>query len=275
MFTLMYYFLLTTYLFIGLWFYEDLKFLKISTPDCHFAFSEIKSEINESICCSSDGNLYEATENICFYSNNHVCDTLKSPLAIILPFAILIIPSLLYIQVRSKEYGLIIGKMAVLLIFLIAYRTLVLYHVLNFIQDVIQKYFQFSTPQDEGSCWFAKYRKHGDCGTEFDFSDHVVLFMVQYIFVAWVFIKILRSLEKEFKNDQIFSKSILFYGSYIIASLCVLLPSACMFGTVTYFHTFYENITALWIVIAFVELPFRHFEIDSLISGRDSKIKEV
>ena len=60
---------------------------------------------------------------------------------------------------------------------LFIFRLVVMYWGLGY----AQKYFFSIKEENEGLCWYAKYRRKRDCVDNFDFSDHIVFFVAQVI----------------------------------------------------------------------------------------------
>ena len=60
---------------------------------------------------------------------------------------------------------------------LFVYRLVVLYWGF----DYVQSHFNAKEKEDQGRCWYAKFRRKGDCVDHFDFSDHIVFYIVQVL----------------------------------------------------------------------------------------------
>ncbi|CAM9959788.1 unnamed protein product, partial [Sphacelaria rigidula] len=54
-------------------------------------------------------------------------------------------------------------------------RSFGLYMAMNVVQDKILQ------PRESSMCWYASLRRSGTCSERFDFADHVVLAVCQYL----------------------------------------------------------------------------------------------
>lgn len=128
----------------------------------------------------------------------------------------------------------------VLYCFIFVFRTACLYMLGDKIQKMLQKVAYSS------SCWYIDLVKGNRCHDHFDFSDHIVLYMLHYMLpaaleLAYVFIRI--SVEK---NSSI--AGIIKYFMTIFASIAICLASLrSILFTTMFFHTPMENFVG-WLV---------------------------
>jgi hypothetical protein len=63
-------------------------------------------------------------------------------------------------------------------VFIFAVRTILLYKALGWLQAMVQ-------PAPGSGCWYAQYTKGNTCASDnFDFSDHIVLYVANYLVPA-------------------------------------------------------------------------------------------
>ena len=93
------------------------------------------------------------------------------------------------------------------------------------------------------------------CKDSFDYSDHIVLYIVQYIFIAVIeltYITVRRSMmQTPFSNWA-------FFGDFISASTAFTIIYYSLRGvlfTSMYFHSVTENLAAVVIVVLFAAAP--------------------
>lgn len=107
--------------------------------------------------------------------------------------------------------------------------------------------------------FFPRYR----CQLAFDFSDHIVLFAVQYIFPSFLEIVHISSTHG-FLSDtpEISAKSsygiarTLYWIPFIVALGLILVCLRCMIFTMLFFHTPKENLVAVMVVAIFPYIFF-------------------
>ena len=157
-------------------------------------------------------------------------------------------------------------KRLLVYMYLFVFRLAVLYFFLNSLQSY---YLEPLDSQSSQSCWYSKLRK---CTTKFDFSDHIVLFLVNFLFPVTI------------ESSWIIHEALPKFGGSVkwircvptlICSLvlCVFCFRSMMF-TALYFHTPAESIAALLVVLIACFFPMYFFLekisiplIESSISG--------
>eukprot|EP01084_Bolivina_argentea_P182158 314530_1 len=97
--------------------------------------------------------------------------------------------------------------------------------------------------RDIQACWYAEYTSSGTCRLEFDFSDHVVLFLGQYVSIQTF---------ETFAAMREKCKRWLTVLVTIMVSICAL---GGMFDTIAFFHSRQESIAAFILVSVTVYLP--------------------
>ena len=122
-----------------------------------------------------------------------------------------------------------------------AYRTLVLY--IGF--DVIEAWI-FSTPEQ---CFYKSLRRNNDCIRDFDFSDHIVLFLTHFVLVPWIEMSAVRAEGVHRSKRHHF-----WLNLWYLALLCI--TTYFMFYTALSFHYFGENLVAWGVVLVCVFYPW-------------------
>ena len=102
------------------------------------------------------------------------------------------------------------------------------------------------TVEANENCWYS-HLMEGVCKDGFDFSDHIVLYSVQYIYIS--------TIELAYIYEQ--PRRMKYVLSVVCATLIMLFSLRSIFFTALLFHTIVENIVALLVVITFVSLPLK------------------
>jgi hypothetical protein len=99
------------------------------------------------------------------------------------------------------------------------------------------------------------------CYNEFDYSDHIVLFVVQYVFISAI--EIAYVLERRSRTRQPLTIASLLGSAdaltVIPAAALILLSLRGALFTSMFFHTVAENLTALAVIIVFAFVPLLYF----------------
>ncbi|CAM9186695.1 unnamed protein product, partial [Discosporangium mesarthrocarpum] len=127
-------------------------------------------------------------------------------------------------------------------------RTFVLYQGLNMIEGFLQG-------DESKDCWYAQRRRSGRCSEKFDFSDHVVLAIVQYLSIqAFEMYAAERELSHRNGNTTLAgvlastaSKSVSVWLS--VVSLGLLYDTSC------FFHTPGETVFAMALSVIALWVP--------------------
>ena len=128
------------------------------------------------------------------------------------------------------------------------FRTVVLYMLADFVQFEVQ-----SRPDED--CWYAKYVSSHSCiGEVFDFSDHIVFFIANYLIpvateLAFIGAKIYTSRLSVMINLLRFSLPI------ISCIILAFLSYRVVYYTSAYFHSFSECLFGYVVVVATVGWP--------------------
>ena len=109
---------------------------------------------------------------------------------------------------------------------------------------------------------FHSYLNKFRCRENFDFSDHIVLFITHYFVpcsleISAILIKIRCQLPYQFSSQLfgILNNSI----PLLISFLLIFINIRLMLNTATYFHTVHENLFALLLTTVFIGLPLYLF----------------
>jgi hypothetical protein len=143
-------------------------------------------------------------------------------------------------------------KRAIAVLFFILIRTVFLYLLPLFIEDQVAR----SSAPNGSSCWCPDVVSTKKCELKFDYSDHVVLFVAQYIFPSILELLYLAFYDELSTVGYALSMApwLLRLTMLVPAAIIVLSLRAMMF-TMLFFHTPMENILALMICLIFPILP--------------------
>lgn len=140
----------------------------------------------------------------------------------------------------------------------------------GFIQNVINSALNTTDYVKEKyeSCWFKEYVSKRKCINDFDFSDHIVLLIVQYVFIMVLelaFIAHKLSLSNIHGSKWVYG---LYYISLAAVATILMLSFRGIFFTALFFHTPAENIVALILALMFSFAPIIYSRPIRLIISR-------
>jgi len=118
-------------------------------------------------------------------------------------------------------------------------RTFILYWASDSLEKMIQG-------PETSDCWYSSLRWGSKCKENFDTSDHIVLFMCQYLAVQIVEMYAIFQ-----ENQQSFSRWILSLVSAVVS----LISLHGIYGTTAYFHDIAESFTGYILSLVTVYLP--------------------
>lgn len=244
---------------------DGLKYSKVrasappvpSFSDCNNLLLELHNP-NSWLCCDETSHNYLW---ICSAANDEITRFFSSYWAWVLPLAPLLLTTCVdpivsrYLPSNFDRKSQSVNR-AILYAAIILVRSMLLYLVPLKISS-----FLFTSAEE--SCWAKGYVSRTKCQMGFDFSDHMVLFCVQYIFPATLEIyHIVSSHGLIFDNHSVPSRSAYgiarhLYWIPLTASLVIIGVSLrCMMFTMLFFHNAWENVFALMIVFVFPYLFF-------------------
>ena len=131
-------------------------------------------------------------------------------------------------------------------VFVFALRTFVLYKALGWLQAGLQ-------PRPGSDCWYASYTRGSVCGSDnFDFSDHIVLYVANYLVPA--------ALEAAYAYTSLLTAggSLPWLRYAPVAAASLLMATLTLRGvlfTCMFFHTPLESIVGLGVVSGAVLVP--------------------
>ena len=91
------------------------------------------------------------------------------------------------------------------------------------------------------------------CKDEFDFSDHIVLYTVQYIYIAAMEVSQLSSASQQ--RDR--PRRLKYLLPILVSVFIILLSLRAIFFTAMFFHTTSENLAALLVVLLLALVPMK------------------
>eukprot|EP01041_Mallomonas_annulata_P011909 gene11909-24945_t len=203
------------------------KYIKFSSESCESGYLDTFTN-NKFTCCDGSSN------RICSVSTdtvNRIMVTLWSWLIALIPFTMTLagekLRKCLDLNTSIKRLKLYVG------IFVFP----------KMIQNVFQ-------PPDSTNCWYANMTTKKRCRDRFDFSDHVVFYMIHYMLVA--------SLELSYVSERVGSQLSTWHYFFSIFSSFLIIASTMRFTffTTLYFHSPLENIVALIISLPVIFLFF-------------------
>mmetsp|Transcript_30503 Transcript_30503/g.29131 ORF Transcript_30503/g.29131 Transcript_30503/m.29131 type:complete len:302 (+) Transcript_30503:128-1033(+) len=216
----------------------------------------ILSVPNSELCC--DDSLYISSW-VCIASFDTFNKLFASFWALIIPLipiATTILTEYLYKKIIDQSSAPTLqhirahSNRLILYILIILYRMYVLYQGGEYVQTLLRENYGGS----DNSCWYFDLIKGTRCKNHFDFSDHIVLYLVQYIIpstleLTYIYIQ-------HYKNNKKIKDTILKYFVPILASLFVICVSTRgILLTCTFFHTGLESLTAVGIIFLFFLFP--------------------
>lgn len=193
---------------------------------------------DSAVCCEG----HRGDDWVCIAAYDDTTAAMSGVLAWILPLLPLLFAALSDLLFESDKLrpGVLRRGLAYMMLF--AYRTFLLHAGLGYLQELLQD------TEGDNNCWYKTIGKR--CKVEFDFSDHVVLFLVQYCVPV------------SFELSYCLSRRVssLFHRMVQLANTltCLLLLGFSfrgIFFTSTYFHTSAEILAGFTIVISFVYFP--------------------
>ncbi|EKU21300.1 hypothetical protein NGA_0353900, partial [Nannochloropsis gaditana CCMP526] len=257
------------------------KYVRVVQPGCHVAWADMNGDHSTVACCSlpsssttflsfllggddppSEGQ--DGWKNpLCAAATSPRTKHLTSGLALVLPFVTWFLNCLFSAvagwwgeggrtekgrgkdeegkEGRRRREAIWTGQRRRLGLYaaVIMFRTAVLLMLLNRVQAWVQA-------EEGDTCWYSALRHDGRCRERFDFADHGVLFISQYLAIqTFETVAILRE-----------ARSLLHLVT-CLASACLisLLSLVGFYDTVTYFHTRTESLMGVLISLVTVQLP--------------------
>lgn len=192
------------------------------------------------MCCDS---ALRHSDWVCVAAFDRFNKVLSSTWAYLIP----LLPWALSAAVDSGSTPAHARRLLVYMLVFVA-RTIILYKALGWVQTALQ-------PDSGSSCWYAVYTKHNTCLSDnFDFSDHVVLYVANYMVPA--------VLEAAYAYTSLVTLSMngtvqwLRYAPVIGASLIMtLLTFRGLLFTCMFFHSPLESAVGMGVVSLFILAP--------------------
>ena len=250
---------------IGLKVNDGKKYVRIvdTENNCHKAWVDIiKGDIDshDKHCCYRGSKESLNHSDLCVAAMDDITATLESLLALLLPLLPLLLTSLFYTTFQfldTKDQSLMTKLWSkrrnrmILYFLIILTRTGLLFKGLNALQDHVQG-------EEETTCWYAHMRKNKSCRENFDFADHLVLFICHYVTIPTVELLATVSETKLLSNFMTKEARPWKFGAYLsnLFSIAIIgLSLRSSFYTLSYFHSPLESIVGTALAITFVYLP--------------------
>ena len=219
------------------------KYLRARTADCESYMISVRLNDDHSICC-------DLKEKISFsFFSLSLCDAtlhwsnriLSSGYALFIPFLPFLSTLLIDMFFGKKPLNASLRdsykSRGLTYLIIILYRLYILYKIADYVQRAVQ--------EAEGTfCWYAHLVKHGKCKDNYDFSDHIVLYMVQYALPSLA--EICYALKLSWRR---------YLPTIMIAALLLITCLKGVFLTSSYFHTAEECYVAILVSVVLAYLP--------------------
>lgn len=225
---------------------EGKKWVRLRRPECQQAWADMTHPGPHVVgheaavaCCNHPLKASSWDAGICEAALTQSTRHLTSGLAFVLPLLTLVLNSLFSWSTHPPHVQKGQQRRLFLYIAVIAFRTLVLFKFLNFLQHTFQD-------EEHGECWYAEDRADRRCRNHFDFADHGVLFITQYMAV------------QTFESIAVLRE----YTSLLHLLVCMCSAGAMnivalmgLYHTVSFFHSRVESIVAVALAVLFVQVP--------------------
>lgn len=233
------------------------KYVRLLTPGhCSSLWGDIFAGPEASICCLLDDL---EPEGICRAASLNWTTTHLTRL-----WVALLVPILGFImntstqtpsRVLEPHWDVTLRHLRRFLLyaFIIVWRTFGLYKGLNWLQVQLS-----DAALTSSSCWYSSQTRSGLCKDSFDFSDHVVLFMAQYISI-----QMFETCAILHENRKRGARSF----SIIVTNLISFAALGGMTDTVAFYHTQRESVYGFIVAVAGVYVPLW-----IIISGRAASV---
>ncbi|GAB5031804.1 Hypothetical protein NocV09_00700670 [Nannochloropsis oceanica] len=242
------------------------KFVRVAREGCDLAWADMEGDHSTIACCShtpslpsspSLGNDERWDAALCAAATSAGTKRLTSSLAALLPFLTWGLNCLFFAATswwRRRRRGGREGweeeekagrvwmgqyRRLGLYAFVIMFRTGVLLMCLNRVQAWVQA-------EESDACWYSGLRHDGRCRERFDFADHGVLFLSQYLAI------------------QTFEVLAVLREATSLPHLLLCITTACLislislvgfYDTVSFFHTRLESVVGVVLSFLTVQLP--------------------
>ena len=131
---------------------------------------------------------------------------------------------------------------------LFAHRLVVLYWGLDYVQSRLQV-----NDMQESNCWYAKFRRKGDCIDHFDFSDHIVFYVAQLLIPCAI--EFGYAVHVAVANTKTRKMWLRILPTVLACLVLVYLSLRAILFTSIYFHTTRENVTGFLLVVGLAVWP--------------------
>lgn len=223
--------------------FSSRKFIRIQSSECASSWIDLSSQnASASICCDR----YNSLNQPCYLGMRllrPICGTLLGswglPLAaVVMNFA----HALAYKHENLRRSSL---NRSLIYLAIMLYRTAVLYVGLDTIEATIV--------WSPDKCFYKSFTRNGKCVRDFDFSDHIVLFLTHFVLISWIEINAVAVEGIHRSKRHRFCIYMWFLALLIIATYF-------LHYTALSFHYFGENMMAWLIFTIFVLWPWFKLE---------------
>lgn len=241
------------------------KYVRFSHRGCKRGALDIYLQSSD-VCCEIYSD--SVSNKICHVTYNSIDIILSS----IWAWAIALTP-LICTAIGESVSGILNLKLSVKR--LLTYLVIMIFRliVLFLFAAEIQNLFTY-IPRD---CWYKKHMRNEKCKSSFDFSDHIVLYLVHYLLpvsleLQYVFERqhiIHPPLMKGFGLLNIYIPSFEYWATIISATIICILSYRGIFITALLFHTALESFVAMIIGLLTIWLSTWYLIAREFISWRD------
>lgn len=203
----------------------------------------IKSSIPDSSVCCADAAPDHDHLHICeatFHWSNRILASFYAWVIPLLPAAFTLLHDLTTGAASGFQLVTHHSKRLSFYLLIFLFRAYVLYLGLDLIQSSLQ-------PPESSACWYLPLVGYKGCRDNFDFSDHIVLYMVQYALPC--VIEMAYMLNSGHKR---------YWLSWVIALAVLAVAVRGIAITSMYFHTREESFVGLLVSILLAYLPVYH-----------------